>query len=204
MNESGRDVWGEAAISRPESLSYEFFSIWLRPPGNIGAYYLGWRYPIVLSAPAAKAKARLMAGGFSINASAPARKWSDTGVPVSFYVGPHKDAFGSDRRWLTGPAYLDGYLPFVTTSYQVPQGRFTQQAFVSADPALSDAAVVFVRFEFQGSAPAKLLAHFGARCELQRQTVVDNAGKVIALLDGAWRWNDTAYSYAHPYDNCAV
>ncbi|MBI3875466.1 MAG: hypothetical protein HY300_05815, partial [Verrucomicrobia bacterium] len=51
------DVWGEAAIKQPNGASYEFFAPLLPPLRYVHADFR--HYPIVLSAPNAKVKARL-------------------------------------------------------------------------------------------------------------------------------------------------
>ena len=60
-----KDVWGEAALAQPNGPSYEFFENLLPPPRYVNADF--HFYPIVLSAPNAKVKARLISNGSGVN-----------------------------------------------------------------------------------------------------------------------------------------
>src|SRR5689334_3611834 len=53
-----RDVYGEAAMAQPNGASFEFFERLLPPPRYVNADF--HYYPIVLSAPNAAVKARLI------------------------------------------------------------------------------------------------------------------------------------------------
>src|SRR4051794_23410188 len=65
---SNQDVWGEAALRQPGGPSYDYFAKLLPPLRYVDANFLC--YPIVLSAPSNKTKARLVSDGSSINARA--------------------------------------------------------------------------------------------------------------------------------------
>src|SRR5438876_11333350 len=92
--------------------SYEFFAKLLPPLRYVDAAYL--HYPIMLSAPGATTKARLISNGSAINALARKPIWrNETGVPVHFLVGDDREEFGKDLSRLRGARYLDGYLPIV-------------------------------------------------------------------------------------------
>src|SRR5436189_6201460 len=60
-----KDLWGEAAIAQSNGPSYEFFEKLLPPPRYVNADFR--YYPIVLSAPNAKSKARLISNGMGVN-----------------------------------------------------------------------------------------------------------------------------------------
>src|SRR5438067_13352516 len=62
---SGADLWGEAAMRQANGLSYEFFQVLLPPPRYVNADFRF--YPIVLGAPRARQKARLIANGSGVN-----------------------------------------------------------------------------------------------------------------------------------------
>src|ERR1051325_7142742 len=59
------DLWGEAAMRQTNGASYEFFEKLLPPPRYVNADF--HYYPIVLSAPNAKVKSRLISNGSGIN-----------------------------------------------------------------------------------------------------------------------------------------
>src|SRR2546422_374509 len=99
--ESKLDLWGEAAMREPNGASYEFFEKLLPPPRYVNADF--HYYPIVLSAPNAKVKARLISNGSGINLRGGARSWNDAGTPVMFRVGPDEFTFGELRERLRQP-----------------------------------------------------------------------------------------------------
>src|SRR3954464_3026331 len=82
---SKRDLWGEAAMRQTNGASYEFFENLLPPPRYVNTDF--HFYPIVLSAPNSRVKARLISDGSGINLSGGARGWNDAGSAFIFRVG---------------------------------------------------------------------------------------------------------------------
>src|SRR5688500_11841027 len=80
---SKRDLWGEAAMRATNGASYEFFEKLLPPPRYVNADFK--YYPIVLSAPNSKVKARLISNGSGVNLRGGARSWHDSygGSPLT-------------------------------------------------------------------------------------------------------------------------
>src|SRR6185312_16655435 len=76
---SKTDVYGDAAMARPNGASYEFFRALIPPLHYVNSDFQ--HYPIVLSAPASRHKTMLVANGSALNARANTRAWTDTGVP---------------------------------------------------------------------------------------------------------------------------
>src|SRR3954469_2154058 len=72
------DLWGEAAMRETNGASYKFFEKLLPPPRYVNADFR--YYPIVLSAPSAKVKARLISNGSGINLRGGANSWYDAGT----------------------------------------------------------------------------------------------------------------------------
>src|SRR3954471_5313213 len=106
------DLWGEAALRQPGGPSYEFFAGLVPPLRYVDADFR--HYPIVLSAPSAAVKARLVSNGSSINALARQPNWAtEAGTPVHVRVGPGHEPFGADLARLDGPHTADGWLPVV-------------------------------------------------------------------------------------------
>src|SRR3954470_22946189 len=77
---SSRDEWGVAAMQQTNGASYEFFENLLPPPRYVNADFRF--YPIVLSAPHAKIKARLISNGSGVNLHGGSRGWNDSGTSV--------------------------------------------------------------------------------------------------------------------------
>src|SRR5258708_577363 len=153
---SKRDVWGEAAMAQPNGPSYEFFDSLLPPPRYVNSDFRF--YPIVLSAPKATVKARLISNGSGVNVRGGTRSWNDVGTPFVFRVGPDEVRFGEFLDRLEHPTLAEGYLPIAEIRYAHDTQVYKLQAFVSTDPspatpsrvgridALLENAVVFVRF----------------------------------------------------------
>src|SRR6476619_2292545 len=106
---SKRDAWGEAAMAQPNGPSYEFFESLLPPPRYVNSDFRF--YPIVLSAPKAKIKARLISNGSGVNLRGGTRSWNDVGTPLFFRVGPDELRFGEFLDRLQHPTLAEGYLP---------------------------------------------------------------------------------------------
>src|SRR5437868_4027243 len=98
---SGRDLWGEAAMAQPNGASYEFFEPLLAPLRYVHADFR--YYPLVLSAPRAKTKARLISNGSGVNLRGGSRSWKEVGTPVVFRVGSDEFRFGDLRDRVSQP-----------------------------------------------------------------------------------------------------
>src|SRR5439155_21156378 len=85
VTQSKTDLWGEAAMRQPGGASYEFFEKLLPPPRYVNADFRF--YPIVLSAPNAKLKARLISNGSGVTLRGGSPRWYDVGTPVIFRAG---------------------------------------------------------------------------------------------------------------------
>lgn len=149
------DVWGEAALKRPEGPTYDYFANLLPPLRYVDADFKC--YPIVLSAPNALVKGRLVSDGSCVNALARQANWKgETGVPVRFYAGDSREVFGSDLGRLQGPTYAAGYLPIARFTYTTADGAvFSEEAFAPVDEKLAAQGAVFVKFTLVKSAGAK-------------------------------------------------
>src|SRR6185369_9356894 len=100
----------------PNGPSYEFFKKLLPPPRYVNADF--HFYPIVLSAPNASTKARLISNGSGVNLKGGGAQWNDNGTPVLFRVGPDQLSFGRFPERLQGePTLAEGFLPIVQLSY---------------------------------------------------------------------------------------
>jgi len=152
VTESNTDLLGEQAMARPEGPTYEFFRDLLPPLRYVDANFRC--YPIVLSAPSNKTKARLVSDGSSINARARSMTWShEQGTPVFFYMGDKREPFGKDLARLTGPKFADGYLPIVQMTYESQGSVWEQETCCSTDPALADWGVAFVKITLKSANP---------------------------------------------------
>jgi hypothetical protein len=204
---SPRDVYGEAAMRQPNGPSYEFFAPLLPPPRYVNADFL--YYPIVLSAPNAKVKARLISNGSGVNLSGGARSWTDVGTPVRFRVGPDEYLFGSLRERTTEPVLAEGWLPIVEIRYShrspvqsggvVPLDQpthvhppeiYRQEAFVATDAAFVTNAFVFVKFDLSQGTNGYVAVDVDSKSSLQFKDgrLTDDEGRVLAFFDAAWKW----------------
>ncbi|HMC12110.1 MAG TPA: hypothetical protein VKH44_12505, partial [Pirellulaceae bacterium] len=156
---ASRDLWGELAMQQPNGASYEFFEPLLPPPRYVHADFR--YYPLVLSAPRAKTKARLISNGSGVNLRGGSRSWKDVGTPVVFRVGSDEFRFGDLRERVSIPELAEGWLPIYSITYRHPspagpeaftpidqqpskreQEIYRLEAFVSTDEAIAENAVV--------------------------------------------------------------
>jgi hypothetical protein len=205
--EAGRDLWGEAAMRQPNGASFEFFEPLLPPPRYVQADFR--YYPIVLSAPGAKGKARLISNGSGVNLRGGARSFDDVGTPVVFRVGPDEFRFGELRERVSLPQLSEGWLPIYEITYRhpfpvqsegfVPINQtalkpepevYRLEAFVSTDPSLAEHAVVFVRFSLAAGSNGVVSALMDppASAKWTPGRMLDDKGHAVALLDNAWKW----------------
>ncbi|MBI3880502.1 MAG: hypothetical protein HY301_10640 [Verrucomicrobia bacterium] len=204
---SGRDVWGEAAMAQPNGASYEFFAPLLPPPRYVHADFR--HYPIVLSAPNAKVKARLIANGSGVNLRGGSRSWHDIGTPVTFRVGPDEFLFGGLRERVTEPELAEGWLPIVQLRYthrspvqsgglvpldqpkhEPPREIYRLEAFAATDPALASNGVVFVKFDLAQGTNGFLAVEVDGKAanKFSAGRLTDAQGRVVAVFDSAWKW----------------
>src|SRR5262245_44116087 len=202
-----RDVWGELAMRQPNGASYEFFEPLLPPPRYVNADFR--YYPLVLSAPGAAVKARLISNGSGVNLRGGARSWKDVGTPVVFRVGPDEFRFGALRDRLSLPQPAEGWLPIYEITYRHPYPVQTEgsvpidqkpgqreaevyrlEAFVSTDPALAGHAVVFVRFSLAAGSDGLVTVQLDppAGAKFASGQLLDPQGQPVVWADRAWKW----------------
>jgi hypothetical protein len=207
---SRADVYGEAAMREKNGASYEFFEKLLPPVRYVNADFR--YYPIVLSAPNAKVKARLISNGSSLNPRAGSGLWSDNGTPAFFRVGPDQFLFGTFAdRLQAEPVLAEGFLPIIELRYlhqtpmqaegmvpldqqriDRPSEIYKLEAFASTDPALANNGVVFVRFSLVQGVLGILTVQLDSRGPLKFEDgkVLDKKGGVLAWFDERWKWEN--------------
>jgi hypothetical protein len=202
-----KDVWGELAIRQPNGASYEFFEPLLPPPRYVNADFR--YYPLVLSAPGAAVKARLISDGSGVNLRGGARSWKDVGTPVIFRVGPDEFRFGGLRDRLSLPRPAEGWLPIYEITYRHPYPVQTEgsvpidqkpgqreaevyrlEAFVTTDPALAGHAVVFVQFSLAAGSNGLVTVQLDppAGATFASGQLVTAQGQPVVWTDRAWKW----------------
>ena len=186
--ESGRDLWGEQAMKLPDGPTYDFFAKLLPPLRYCNAEFR--QYPIVLSAPGAPVKARLVSNGSAINAKANLNTWREAGIPITFTVGGG-EAYGRDPRHLKGPHYECGYLPIVGLSYPIEDVVVSEEAFASVDSDLAEHGTVLVRFSMSKGAKGYVSAAIGTGDKLTARDgfVLDTDGNAVVAFGPAWKWD---------------
>src|SRR6267142_842187 len=185
---SKRDVWGEAAMAQPNGPSYEFFDSLLPPPRYVNSDFRF--YPIVLSAPKATVKARLISNGSGVNLRGGTRSWNDVGTPFIFRVGPDELRFGEFLDRLEHPTLAEGHLPIPEIRYAHDVQVYKLEAFASADPALAENAVVFVKFSLAGGHNNFITVQPDARTPVKYANgeLRNNEGQLLARFDKNWNW----------------
>jgi hypothetical protein len=201
------DLWGEAAMARPNGASYEFFAPLLPPPRYVNADFR--YYPIVLSAPKSPVKARLISNGSGINLRGGSRSWHDNGTPFTFRVGPDELVFGTFRDRTSEPALAEGWLPIAEVRYrhispvqsegavpltqtraQRPAEIYRLEAFASTDPALAPFGVTFVKFDLAQGTAGTITVTVDDRTPVTFAAgkLTNEKGELLAVFDAAWKW----------------
>jgi hypothetical protein len=204
---SRTDLWGELAMQQTNGASYEFFAPILPPLRYVNADFR--YYPIVLSAPNAKIKARLIANGSGLNLRGGSRAWNDNGTPVRFRVGPDEFLFGGLADRVSQPTLAEGWLPIVEIRYlhpsplqaggnvpldkpapKVPPEIYRLEAFAATTPRLAESGFVFVKFDLAQGTNGYIAVEVDARrpLKLQGGQLLDDQDNLLALLDSTWRW----------------
>jgi len=207
MIASGHDLWGEAAMAQPNGPSYEFFEPLLVPLRYVHADFR--YYPLVLSAPRAKTKARLISNGSGVNLRGGSRSWKEIGTPIVFRVGPDEFRFGDLRERVSIPELAEGWMPIYSITYRHPSPSgpesmtpidqqpskkeaetYRLEAFVSTDPALAENALVCVQFSLIAGANGLVTVQVdpGGEGQFANGTIKNQKGETVALLDDTWKW----------------
>jgi hypothetical protein len=194
-------------MRQPNGASYEFFAPLLPPLRYVNADFR--YYPIVLSAPNAKVKARLISNGSGLNLRGGARSWNDNGISVRFRVGPDEFLFGGLLDRVTQPTLAEGWLPIAEIRYlhpsplqsggnfplaqptpQVPPEIYRLEAFAATTPRLANNGVVFVKFDLAQGTNGHVAVEVDARGPLKFQDgrLLDDQDRLLALFDPTWKW----------------
>ncbi|MDB6023960.1 MAG: hypothetical protein JWM68_183 [Verrucomicrobiales bacterium] len=183
------DLWGEAAMRQTNGPTYKFFKDLLPPLRYCNAAFK--HYPIVLSAPGATNKARLVSNGSAVNARSVLKHvWREVGIPVTFTVGNDKELFGSDLKKLQGPKYEKGYLPIVQMEYEHGGSVYSEEVFASTDRLFAERGLVFVRFKGEGEKAGVISAKTGeGNLTFAEKAVRDTNGYAWVYSDDKWKWD---------------
>lgn len=185
---SKTDLWGEAAIAQSGGPSYSFFEKLLPPLRYVDASFR--EYPIVMSAPGAAVKGRLVSNGSIINARARTPDWgSEVGVPLRVYISAHRLPFGSHPNRTDGPHYERDFLPIVNLSSDADGERYGMQCFAATEPQLAAHGVMYVRFTLErGDAGRLELQIENPEPLVNKEGVLrTKAGKIVFCVGPAWK-----------------
>ncbi|HEX4412381.1 MAG TPA: hypothetical protein VH107_02055, partial [Lacipirellulaceae bacterium] len=186
------DAWGDAAMAQPNGASYDFFKDLLPPLRWVNAEFR--HYPIVLSAPRAAVKSRLVSNGGGVNLEANKKPmWTEQGVPISFEVGNPPEAFGGEQERLRDPEYLNGYLPIVTIRYQTKNATVSEEAFAPTAESYAALGTAMLRFSLgkEAAGAERVQARVGSKGALH---VADNAllnakEEALVAFSAGWKWD---------------
>ena len=187
------DLWGEYSLCDPDGPSYELFRDLLPPLRYVNTAYR--YYPILLSAPGAETKARLVSNGSAINARAGKSTWRDWGVPATFFVGKPPELFGQNLAKLNGPHFADGYHPIVQMAYHKGQTTYEMEAFAPVEPELSQYGAVMVRLRNTGPATGQLSVQIKTTGKARNGTLFDENDHILCAFDSNWQTADSNGSW---------
>lgn len=188
---SQEDILANSALQEPDGPSLDFFKSLIPPLHYVNTDFQ--HYPIVLSAPNAPKKARLISNGSGINLRANTRAWNEPGTAVMFRVGNDELAYGTFLDRLQGPKWREGYLPIVQMSYRHGAGVYAEDSFASVAPAFSSNAVCLTRFKFTADTAGDkgrvvVRVDTSEKLESDGGRLLNPQGKVLVWFDHAWKW----------------
>jgi hypothetical protein len=184
---SKTDLWGEAALRQTNGASYEFFENLLPPPRYVHADFR--YYPVVLSAPNSRVKARLISDGSGLNLPGGARSWNPPGTAVMFRVGPDEFKFGGIADRLQHPTLAEGYLPVAEIRYAHASEIYKLEAFAATETSLASNGVVFVRFALtSGDNGLITIQPMQTSVAFTNHHLLDDKGNTLLWLDENWKW----------------
>jgi hypothetical protein len=185
------DLWGEASLRQPDGPTYDFFARLVPPLRYVDADFL--HYPLVLSAPSAMVKGRLVSNGSAINALARQPNYvTEAGTPVHVRVGIAGEPFGQDLDRLDGPHTVEGWLPIYRLKYSVGGELYGEEVFAAIDEPLVANGAVVAKFDFPAKDKGRIALWFEHGVEVMTGRgglIRDRAGKVYAAFDDNWEWN---------------
>ncbi|MFZ9791462.1 MAG: hypothetical protein ACO3F3_03885 [Gemmataceae bacterium] len=201
---SKQDLYGQLAMSQPNGPSYEFFENILPPPRYVNADFR--HYPLLLSAPMGKVKARLISNGSGMNLRGGSRSWRDVGKPVLFRVGPDEFQFGGIPGRVRNPQWLEGWLPVAVIDYVHPSPfqsegavpidqKVTQreletyrlEAFADTSSFGADHGLVMVKFTLIGGTQGKVAVQAdGGKSTFKAGTLKDAENQTVLQADKTW------------------
>ncbi len=191
MIQSRTDVWGDAAMRQPNGASYDFVKDLLPPLRWVNTQFR--HYPIVLSAPRAAQKVRLVSNGSAVNPRANKRPmWTEQGTPVSFFIGDSQEQFGEKFARLEQPEYLDGFLPIVTIGYRTADSTLQERVFAPVSQKYAPYGAAFVRFSVAhpGHKPIAVEARIDSDTPLHadRGAVRNAKSECVVSFANGWKW----------------
>ena len=148
----------------------------------------------MLAAPRSLVKGKVLSNGGIINPLARRYVWAgEAGIPWHVTLGVREQPFGADLAKLSGPHFVDGYLPIVQLEYASEDGTYREECFAATDPQLAAAGAIFVRFEFPGVDRGRLDVEMESGSELLREgarqhIVLDAPKKVRVAYDDNFEW----------------
>lgn len=190
--ESLTDYFGEQAKKLPGGPNYEFFAKQAPPLRYVTGAFRD--YPIVLGAPGAQRKARIISNGSSVNARGEQRMWHEDGFPVTFFVGDDDTTFGLDKSKSATPHLADGYLPIAQLAYSHQGTTYTEEAFVPIEEPYAKYAGVMMRIGVESGAGKIRAAVKAIRTpdesigiKLGRGYLCDVAGRGLVWFGDNWK-----------------
>ncbi|MGI8908504.1 MAG: hypothetical protein ACR2IE_18670 [Candidatus Sumerlaeaceae bacterium] len=189
------DYFGEQAIQRPEGPTYDFFAKLAPPQRYVTAAYKD--YPIVLGAPGALRKARIVSNGSAVNPRNESKMWHDNGLPVTFFIGDDTaTTFGLDKATTPHPRLAEGYLPIAQLECSHNGTTYTEEVFVPVREPYIKYAGMMLRFGTSagsGIIRAELTSpktpDGTTGTKVGKNYVCDAAGRGLIWFSDGWKWD---------------
>ena len=154
--QSNRDLITDYALARPEGPTYENIAPLMTPARWVTAQFK--HFPVVLSAPSAAVKGRIVSNGSILNpvANNPPT-WKESGRALHLFVGDHEEPFGQSFQSSSEGTWLDGWKPLWQVNSQSKDHQVVQlEVFAPVEPELATQGSLFFQLKSLSSKPARI------------------------------------------------
>lgn len=165
---SNRDLITDYALAQPEGPTYENIAPLMTPVRWVTASFR--HFPVVLSAPSAPVKGRIVSNGSILNplANEPPT-WKEAGRALQLFVGYHEEAFGQVFGNTSEGAWLEGWKPLWQVNYQSTENhRFQLEIFAPVEPELAAQGGLFFQVKLLSSQPTRIIIKLADQTNQER------------------------------------
>lgn len=171
---SNRDLITDYALARPEGPTYENIAPLLPPVRWVTAQFR--HFPVLLSAPSALVKGRIVSNGSVLNplANFPPT-WKEAGRELQVFIGNDQEPFGQSLERQSPGTWLDGWKPVWTVPYLSKTGdSFKLAVFAAVEPELAAQGALWFQLQLISDKPAAVAIRLAESTNQSRLVATQN------------------------------